>query len=476
MKEKKHIDELFKTHLKNFEAQPQPEVWDAIEQRIKKEKGDRRILPFWWRYAGVAAALLLVFTLGNVMYNKYKNSTPETIVNTETKDDLINTKDKKENTNNEVIVDNNKEEHLQKEDQNPLNNFINKKNVSTSIVSSKTEIKNQFHKQKNSNYVANTSEVVTSKNTSKPETLASTEHKNSKTKNTTEKDVSKEKIQQNISNKNLKEAVAEQQNKPKDSTLTIEDAIAQNELKTDSISVLENGKKWEVYASVSPVYYNTLGQGSHIDAQFNNNSKSGDINMSYGVNVGYAVSRKLAIRSGIRSTTLSYNTNDVVVLEGVNSPNSRVFNVANLKSKTNAPALVSASRIVSNNSALDLSNVNAVLNQEIKYIEVPLELEYKLLEKRFGINIITGVSTFILDENTVHLDYNNTTTEIGEANNINNVSFSGNIGIGLDYKLSKNLELNVEPTFKYQLNAFENTSGNFNPYVLGLNTGVSFKF
>ena len=38
------------------------------------------------------------------------------------------------------------------------------------------------------------------------------------------------------------------------------------------------------------------------------------------------------------------------------------------------------------------------------------------------------------------------------------------------------LKFNLEPTFKYQLNAYDNTSGNFNPYIIGVYTGFSYKF
>ena len=67
-------------------------------------------------------------------------------------------------------------------------------------------------------------------------------------------------------------------------------------------------------------------------------------------------------------------------------------------------------------------------------------------------------------------------THIGEANNINQISYSTNIGLGFNYNISKSFNFNFEPTFKYQLNAFSNDSGNFKPYIIGVYTGFSFKF
>ena len=121
-------------------------------------------------------------------------------------------------------------------------------------------------------------------------------------------------------------------------------------------------------------------------------------------------------------------------------------------------------------------NYNAALSQRIDYIEIPMELEYKLNNNRFGIHIIGGFSTFILEDNQVVSEFDNNRDNIGEATNINNVSFSTNIGIGLNYKFSKSFIYNLEPTFKYQINGFSNTTGNFNPYIIGVYTGFSYKF
>jgi hypothetical protein len=116
------------------------------------------------------------------------------------------------------------------------------------------------------------------------------------------------------------------------------------------------------------------------------------------------------------------------------------------------------------------------MGQQMGYLEVPLELNYALLNRKFGVNIIGGVSSLFLTDNSVVLESSGQTTEFGEANNINSVNFSTNLGLGLDYKFTPKLKFNVEPVFKYQLNTFSNTSGNFNPYSLGVYSGFTFKF
>src|SRR5690606_30033734 len=47
-------------------------------------------------------------------------------------------------------------------------------------------------------------------------------------------------------------------------------------------------QKWSIGANVAPVYYNSLGEGSPIHPSFAANSKTGQVNMSYGLSVAYA--------------------------------------------------------------------------------------------------------------------------------------------------------------------------------------------
>ena len=67
-------------------------------------------------------------------------------------------------------------------------------------------------------------------------------------------------------------------------------------------------------------------------------------------------------------------------------------------------------------------------------------------------------------------------TYIGEATNINNISYSLNFGLGFDFPLTKKMSFNIDPKFKYQINTFKDTSGNFRPYIIGLYTGINYKF
>jgi hypothetical protein len=99
-----------------------------------------------------------------------------------------------------------------------------------------------------------------------------------------------------------------------------------------------------------------------------------------------------------------------------------------------------------------------------------------LVNKKLGINLIGGFSTLLLGNNEVSVTANDFEDVLGEANNLSDVSFSTNVGLGLSYQLSRKFKFNVEPMFKYQLNPYTDNSVQFKPYYVGVYSGLSFKF
>ncbi len=276
----------------------------------------------------------------------------------------------------------------------------------------------------------------------------------------------------------------------------IEEAIAlANDKKTIEKEEDEKLNRWSVSPNVAPVYFNSLGKsGSSLDNQFNNNAKEGDVNMSYGVAGSYAVNKKLKIRAGVNRVDLGYRTNNVIVLDGSNSDISsasvssspsnyndvqiqKLRNIRLEDNYVNDAFLSASSRSFASAPGILFTKEQSALDQNIGFIEVPIEIEYSLINKKIGVNVIGGFSTLFLSNNEIYTVQNNgNSTLLGEATNINDMSYSANFGLGLNYNISKQFRFNLEPTFKYQINTFSNTSGDFKPFFMGLYTGLSFKF
>jgi len=577
MSDQKNIDKLFREKFKDFEAAPNPQIWDNIASELGEEKKKRRILPLFYRIGAIAAILILFVTIGISVFNDDGQNTDPTVSETNTTNNASDTKDNNHEklgkeqdassdknlnpsekdipTQNEAITNTNATES---EESVTNNNVINTNNeLQVTETDSKQNVqKNTTQKRVvNTNAVANTStetqkntsaykNAVTQHTTSNEKTNTSTNIQNKKdvtatqttmnsianasssnktitqdTKGVIAQNTTVNKGVSNTKNTDNKNAVSENTvvNTTSSNTTAITkrnetnaviDSIADtavaatetsdevkksildviNELKDieDDSDVEETAKKsrWAITPNFAPVYYNSISEGSPIDSLFIDNSKEGDLNVSYGLNVSYAVNDRLSVRSGINRVNYSYSTKDISYFPTFDDNNIKTIafsnNTANISLRDRQTATASSDfpTLVDGieTPSIQQARIDGSLNQRMSYIEVPVEVEYKLIDKKIGVNIIGGMSTLFLSDNKVLLESPNLTAILGESTNVNNVSFSTNVGLGIDYEVSKNVEINIEPMLKYQLNTFSRDAGNFRPYSLGVYSGINFKF
>lgn len=272
--------------------------------------------------------------------------------------------------------------------------------------------------------------------------------------------------------------VLEEQKKDSTAVATVvpnplEELLLQQEKEKQAVTETKVNR-WQITSNVAPIYFSSASNGSPISEEFSDNSKNYEKNMSYGVGVNYALSNKWSVRGGVNKLTLGYNTNDIVYYAGLSDASAKNSNGYNSKG---------SKIIVEDNTAVNMLSFENVpgkthgyLNQTMGYIEVPVELSYKLLDKKFGIELIGGMSTMFLNENNLSVVSNGYSVDAGKADNLNDISFTSNIGLGFKYKFWKSFQANVEPKFKYQLNTFSENEGGFKPYFIGIYSGLSFSF
>ncbi|MEO9893612.1 hypothetical protein [Aurantibacter sp.] len=503
---KKNIDKLFQEKLKDFHEMPEEHVWDSISTSLDKKKS-RKIIPFWWQLGGAAAILAVFFAVYNPSDDKnisapavtdIENTTPESpATNVDTEAIQF-----EESSENQIKVATSEVD----EASTTLKTYDTKEVTKNAIqiASTKTAV-NVAQKTTANTQLATTNAAGEKEENVERTQAASINIKSNKTNsiaNNTSEGNKKGTLDQTNSEATLSSDLLPNQNSIDNrlTSVTEESEIIKNEAGEDEgkKSIFDeiekqteeeeealaetSTSKWSVGANLAPVYFNSFGEGSSIDPSFNSNSKSGVVNMSYGLSVAYNVSNKLSVRSGVNKVNYGYNTNEVEFspsLQGALS--SRLNNVNYTESAENiavgnknediAGLANRSSDVIANNSSR-----NGVMAQEFGYIEVPVELDYALVENRFGVNLVGGVSTLFLTNNSVALNSSDEIIELGEANNLNSVNFSTNVGFGLNYKFSTKVRFNVEPVFKYQLGTFSDTSGSFNPFSVGVYSGLNFKF
>ena len=503
MSDKKHIDRLFQEKFKDFDVMPNDAVWENIEARLEKKKKKQRIIPIWWQLGGAAAAIVIMFAIGNMLTN-----------NTETPIIVDTDKQQIEDTNKDDINKTSKKDSLQIASENRIDS--NGNDESSAATEKENDSQKQLYKSNNKEKGAVAYQNSTSENSKENRATFTTKNKDKTTVNTTVASTNNTKSNPtdnlelkseseikkiiNSSTESATTVASTEKNNTKSEEEKVSDTQKQTETTEEKGQDIEEAiteanktneeeekelRRWSIAPNVAPVYFNSLGQGSSIDAQFNDNNTSSDISMSYGVKGSYAVNNRLKVTAGINRVSFNNTTNDIIALSdnafasrASNSSNGNLENIK-LNNNVNHESLMLLSRAsISDNSIPEAINTlqTGNLEQRFGFIEIPLEVEYRLVDKKLGVNLSGGFSTLLLNENEIFADVNGQSTQIGEANNLRDTSFSANFGVGLDYNLTEKINLNLEPKFKYQINTFNNTSGDFRPFFIGVYTGLSFKF
>ena len=478
MKEKKNVDRLFQQRFKDFEAEPNNQVWINIETALKEKEKVRKIIPFWMKFSGIAAAFILSLFALKIFFETNPDTKKSIVLDTKTLDIKLNQKEsipnKMEKETNpfhiknsqQVVITNpktvrNHEKEITTLAPSKVSDDKKKNQNSTKLYFSKNHspIKQSDTKKTASNY----NSLIADKNV--PMSPNSFENIQNHTLEKVVQDRNDSKIAVIDSKKQLS-SNAEAPNE-------LEEILKKKEKEKQTVG-LNQKNKWQITPNIAAVYLNPNSGGSAIDPQFSENKKTADNNLSFGVGVNYAVSKKIALRTGINRLSLGYNTNDVVYSAGLSNNNLANINYSSnqLIEIKNEAAL---NTLIAFEKDLQQTNTGA-LNHKMGYYEVPLELSYAVLDKKFGVNIIGGISTLFLNQNKISLVSWDTNLKLGEAKNLNQIHFSTNVGLGLNYRLVKSFQIKFEPMVKYQLNTYSKYAGKYKPVFIGLYSGISYNF
>lgn len=468
MKKDKDIEKLFQEGFNKMKLSPSPRVWENVRHELDKKK-KRKVIPLWIRIGSVAAFLVLFFSVGYVVWNTDSEQVESPITSAPT---LL--------------------PEIENEKSPDIESYDSQRNAGEpEVVTIDSNAFEKSEKSENKILEHTNSMAVQPQNKTSPDKRFLLENKN---ESSTVQDAPSEKIvnptdKNDTSNEKFPEAKAliaktdilNQEENTEETTLenqadkpSIFDAIAEVENTEDAVDEKEkNSRRWQITPNVAPVYYNSVNGGSSIDPSFAQNPVYGDINMSYGVQVSYAVSNRLNIRTGINAVDLQYATGDIIPATG---PASRGLKGVNYHS--NAMIITAVPKFGNHSEELTLKSgtSDARLVQSINYVEVPLEVSYAILNDRFGVQLIGGMSTLLLGTNEISIQSPEYNTSLGAANNLSSLSFSTNIGLGINYQLSSRFKFSLEPMFKYQLNPYSDSSVDFKPYYMGIYSGLSFRF
>ena len=515
MSERKNIDRLFQEKFKDFELMPPEETWANIEAKLDQKK-KRRIIPFWWKLSGVAAVFLLGFLLSKSIYtpgikkeNAVVNETNFNKTNQTNKGGLNKKELENNNLTSKAVLTNSdeaKSDAASEENKTKKANYSADSGITGRNSSNHRSLKNKSNSEINKTVQAHSvfeksqrqlAQKTRNNNSSKAKKDPSLLQKNDEQAKQSELTAIDQKNKIALENKNInldelkgdnnsKIAVKEIENKVND-TASMK-SVANNELeellneKESKLKQESKRNRWQLTSNVAPIFFGSISNGSPIDSTLTKNSKSYNTNVGFGLGVSYEVNKKLRVRTGLNKVNISYNTNEIGFFTGLQakmlanvSPtaSSSMIHVETLNNSTSNTPSESGLLPFENTFAHENSGY---LKQEIGYLEMPVEMTYSLFDKKFGLKIIGGFSTLFLQDNSITIVSESRDVLLGKANNLSDVHFSTNFGLGIKYGFMKSFEFNLEPTVKYQLNTFSSNAGNFKPYIFGVYSGISYKF
>ena len=469
-----NIDRIFREGLKNFEVAPPSEVWEGVMQtRTYKKKG---ILPVF-RYAAAAVAMLLVVGSLYTIINKSKPG--ESVAE--------NLQDEK------TLV----QKDLQKDAPLPTQSIASARkydNKSAEKVVQKDMVAEKPFK------------AETQTNIVKPEFADILSEKVVQTREpvNTRNEINILLLAENylpIESKSLNSFV-------NGKSIILNSKVAYsdkgspvfNDFANEAIHPeIENNGGWSFGAKFSPLYTSrnvTMSMPGNFKEMFDN-VEEGVIAFSGGFNFKYKHADRISVHVGLFYSRMGQKITDLIAFDvppyiasklPVKGPNRIMLN------SSFGPVVVPETSLyveditvarVENSYSSDyfdpvkegLTGFNPEITQSFEYIEIPLLMSYKVIDRVIDFQLLGGVSTNLLVGNNVFAEFDGQRISLGKTDDISKFNYSSVVGFGIEYGFSDQLSFSIEPTFKYYLNSFSSgTRLHVHPFSIGLFSGVSYKF
>jgi hypothetical protein len=265
------------------------------------------------------------------------------------------------------------------------------------------------------------------------------------------------------------------------------------DLVPENIEQVKPGR-WSISALISPSYHNRISEGNNEAIANNMAADKPVLSYSGGVALSYKINRRFSVQSGLYYSKIGQELSGISAYSGF-------FQYDNAKGTSNFDVLTASGTVKTSNPDVflrdnfngdrvftrytsdvfdpvkaELNYIDNSLRQNFSYLELPVFVRYKLVDKTLDFNIVGGISSNLLVSNTVSAG-TGVKYQVGETQGLNNITFSSSLGMGMEYNFSDKLSLNLEPTFRYYFNPFGSITGiNIHPVSFGIFSGFSYRF
>lgn len=470
MKKDMNLDELFRDKLLNYEQEPPAYLLENILSGVAGARRKRKLI--FWRVAGVAAALLIAFVAGWQLNNGDITGMKQTVIVGQSSAPEVPSEIK-------IQV----EKATPARETTPATSSLASNEVNTVNRESHSNSITQNSKSGTTTLIAESTPIASNNESLLMKPLKSlyrmikseTENLNTlqaKKDNNNDTELIQKSIDQQIMEQNKRMLTAENTSKEK--------------------------ARWLVGAQVSPEYNVSKGSQSKVYASNMLNATSNSVDLGGGISVEYKKGKRWSLQSGVYYSGLGQSSGNSsnpgskdlqYAIAGSNYFNTAV-NIdatSNRMSMNSNAGVIELSKIPSGlvvGTSLDDKMMNSTVIvsptsfiQNFEYIEIPMYLRYTLIDARFDVVMLGGLSSNILVGNQIFVDNGSGKSLVGKTKDMETLNYSGTLGMGFKYGLSKRISLNLEPRIKYYLNSLNsNSSVTYKPYTIGVFTGLSYEF
>ena len=245
--------------------------------------------------------------------------------------------------------------------------------------------------------------------------------------------------------------------------------------------------RFSVGGYVSPGYtsgsYHQANTNSR-STQFSDEQMSGLFNVTGGVNFSVRPTKRISIETGIGYSRMGQKTDNMTVYaptvtmsnsdKEVEASNVRVATpLGNVRSKAQAAVYTMDANI----ALKDADMPEGSIEQQFDAIEIPLLFRYRLNDNRVRFSLMGGFGASFMVRNETTLTYDGVSESMGETEGIRKFNISTNVGIGVEYPITKAISFRMEPGFKYYLQSLSKDGDiKFKPYTFTFSTGIGISF
>ena len=193
-------------------------------------------------------------------------------------------------------------------------------------------------------------------------------------------------------------------------------------------------------------------------------AKASGSSYTVGLSMGTRLSNRWVVQGGVNYMTQSSDYTSNAVGASADFANFSAPAVNSMMSEAD-------SRLV--------STAPYTINSSLRFVSIPLQAGYMIVNKRFGVQLNGGVSTDMFLQNTLTPESDNvskTTQGSGEDSPYRTFNFSGLVGTEFSYKFGQHYRLALNPGIRYPFNSIYKSDQPITAMPLTFDVGLRFRY